>query len=287
MKPILISVFLFVPFALGARWLFVCETLHWCARQNLAPIPVVELKIAMPDGGMRALQVSSYQAGQTTPPRDRYSEALIDSLAKLVDTQLDYALRIEGPVLALEIDDAGSDHAYRNIGIARAAELASALQQRGVDGKRLELDTYATTEAYALVPRLSFQPIVPKAMSDGLPEGEVLVDSMAFLGLRFETNSSALQPSAEFVEYATELVAALNERPELRLSLIGHTDDQAEPGHNDSLGRWRAQAVARYLTQIGLRSPVEVSSMGERQPLAPNTTLEGRYLNRRVEARIR
>ena len=134
---------------------------------------------------------------------------------------------------------------------------------------------------------MSLEPFVPKAMSNGLPEGEILLDSMAFLGLRFGTNSTALEPTPEFVDYATELVEALNGRPNLRLTLIGHTDDQAETSHNDSLGFWRAQAVARYFTQIGLRSPVGISTRGEREPVAPNTTPEGRYLNRRVEARIR
>ena len=285
MKPILVSVFLFVPFALGARWYFVCETLHWCLGAARADLGTVEVDVAMPDGRDRTLGFVPYARGDVGAPRDADTRALLDTLAALVAAQPDYALRIEGPVLAGEHTD--GDVGFRDLGIARAAALASGLQRRGIDGSHLVLGSFRPAAGAPAAPRLAFEPRVPKAMSDGLPIGEILVDSLAFLGLRFETNSTALRPSDEFAAYATELVEALNARPQLRLTLIGHTDDQAESAHNDSLGRWRAEAVARYLTQRGLSTPIAVESRGEREPLAPNDHPEGRYLNRRVEARIR
>ncbi len=286
MKPLLFSFLFFVPFALGARYYFVCDTLHWCGRTSLAATAAVRLTVAMPDGRDRTLAWGVYGEGTATLPVSAAYAAALDSLAVLAKAEQDYALRIDAPVLARE--GYGQRHGrYADLGIARAAAIAAELQARGVPAERLSLQSYLATDTYALVPMFSFQPVVPKSISDGVPDGEdVIVDSFALRGLRFAANSTALQPDEAFVEYAGELVAALNAQPNLRLTLTGHTDDRAEPAHNDSLGRWRAEAVARYLEQIGLARPVEVRSKGEREPIADNATPEGRFLNRRVEARI-
>ncbi len=285
MKPLLFSFLFFVPFALGARYYFVCDTLHWCDRESLAAAAPVRLTVAMPDGRDRQLDWSAYGEHTATLPRSTAHAAALDSLAVLAKAETDYALRIDAPVLAREGYGKRYDR-YADLGIARAAAIAAELQARGVPAERLSLQSYLATGAYALVPMFSFQPVVPKSISEGLPEGDVLVDSFALRGLRFAANSTALQPDEAFMEYAGALVAALNAQPGLRLTLIGHTDDRATPGHNDSLGRWRAEAVARYLEQLGLARPAEVQSMGAREPIGDNATAEGRYLNRRVEARI-
>lgn len=285
MKPLLFSFLFFVPFALGARYYFVCDTLHWCDRETLAATEPVRLNVGMPDGRDRRLDWGAYGENTATLPHSTAHAAALDSLAVLATAESDYALRVDAPVLAREGYGKRYDR-YADLGIARAAAIAADLQARGVPAERLSLHSYLATDGYALVPMFSFQPIVPKAISDGIPEGEVLVDSFALRGLRFEANSTALEPDEAFVAYAAELVTALNAQPALRLTLTGHTDDRAEPGHNDSLGLWRAEAVARYLEQIGLAQPVTVRSMGEREPIADNATPEGRFLNRRVEARI-
>lgn len=285
MKPLLVSLLLFVPFALGARYYFVCDTLHWCGLASLEAEQVLPITVAMPDGRDQQIMLGIFLPGRSRLARTPSLLAALDSLTRMVHRQADYALQIDAPVGSAELEALSSDE-FRDIGVARAAELASELQRRGVDGHKLQLGSHPAQADEPLQLQLSFVPIIPKAMSNGLPEGEILLDSIAFLGLRFETNSTALSPSAEFQTYATELVEALNAKPHLSLALIGHTDDLAESDHNDSLGLWRAQAVAQYLEQIGLQSSISVSTQGERQPIAPNTTLEGRYLNRRVEARI-
>ena len=134
--------------------------------------------------------------------------------------------------------------------------------------------------------RLRFGAAVAKAVGGGLARVALLADSMAQFGLRFGRNSTALDPAPDFVAYADDLVAALNADTALRLHLIGHTDDRSTAAHNDTLGRWRAEAVAAFLQQRGLRADVSVESRGALDPAADNDTPEGRRLNRRVEARI-
>ena len=68
------------------------------------------------------------------------------------------------------------------------------------------------------------------------------------------------------------------------LRSAGHTDDVADEAFNLSLSQARATAVVAALRQRGV--PIDALSakgFGERQPIADNTTDEGRQLNRRVE----
>jgi outer membrane protein OmpA-like peptidoglycan-associated protein len=73
----------------------------------------------------------------------------------------------------------------------------------------------------------------------------------------------------------------------LKLLLVGHTDDQGTSAYNLQLGRQRAAAVRTKLVELGLESErVQISSKGEAQPVAPNATETGRAQNRRVEIRL-
>ncbi len=85
-----------------------------------------------------------------------------------------------------------------------------------------------------------------------------------------------------------EVVPVLNDtgRP---IEIVGHTDAVGGDEANDALSLARARAVEAALVARGLTVPVEVVGMGERQPVAPNETIEGaddpsgRARNRRVE----
>ena len=67
----------------------------------------------------------------------------------------------------------------------------------------------------------------------------------------------------------------------------GHTDSTGPDGYNQGLSERRAEAVQGYLVDHGV-SPSNLSTVGygEAQPVADNSTREGRALNRRVELRV-
>ncbi|MGH9384527.1 MAG: OmpA family protein [Vicinamibacterales bacterium] len=68
----------------------------------------------------------------------------------------------------------------------------------------------------------------------------------------------------------------------------GHTDSAGDEAYNEALGLQRAEAVKRYLYenhQIPLHK-INVISFGERKPVAPNNTRDGRAQNRRVVIKI-
>jgi outer membrane protein OmpA-like peptidoglycan-associated protein len=70
--------------------------------------------------------------------------------------------------------------------------------------------------------------------------------------------------------------------------VVGHTDSTGSDAINNPLSLDRAQAVRDYLTRHGVAGGrIEVEGVGERQPVADNSTAEGRARNRRVEIFLR
>ncbi|MFQ3576628.1 MAG: OmpA family protein [Cytophagales bacterium] len=83
------------------------------------------------------------------------------------------------------------------------------------------------------------------------------------------------------------VVQFLNENPNVKIELSGHTDDVGDDNANLKLSINRAKSVLDYLVSKGINSSRLVSNgYGETMPIAPNDTDEGRQLNRRVEFRI-
>jgi len=98
----------------------------------------------------------------------------------------------------------------------------------------------------------------------------------------FETNSFVLRPTAR--ERLAKVAGILLAYPDLRLEVDGHTDSVGSEAYNQQLSEKRAASVRDYLAQQGIPiSSVVVRGFGKTQPVASNTTAEGRQQNRRVE----
>ncbi len=79
----------------------------------------------------------------------------------------------------------------------------------------------------------------------------------------------------------------LNEYPQAQVEITGYTDSSGPASYNQVLSERRAQAIADYLVAGGIDAGrLSVSGMGEENPVADNSTHEGRALNRRVEVRV-
>lgn len=71
------------------------------------------------------------------------------------------------------------------------------------------------------------------------------------------------------------------------VKITGHTDSTGSPEYNEKLSLRRAEAVRDYLVKLGGNASImQVSGMGESQPVADNKTAAGRALNRRVEVEV-
>jgi outer membrane protein OmpA-like peptidoglycan-associated protein len=103
--------------------------------------------------------------------------------------------------------------------------------------------------------------------------------------ITFDTASSTLRPDFLDVMHAVSLV--LTEYDKTIIEIMGHTDSDGSDAYNLDLSRRRAQAVGNHLVGKGVASMrIVTEGFGERYPVAPNDTVEGKQLNRRVELRL-
>jgi len=100
--------------------------------------------------------------------------------------------------------------------------------------------------------------------------------------ITFATNSSDI--NAGFYPVLDSVALVLDEYNKTVVVVAGHTDSDGADDFNQRLSQRRAQSVSDYLVSRSiLPDRLETVGFGERQPVAPNTTAEGKQLNRRVE----
>ena len=91
-----------------------------------------------------------------------------------------------------------------------------------------------------------------------------------------------MRPDAQPV--LAEVRKLLEQSPDLRLAVQGHTDNQGTPAHNQQLSEARARAVVANLTAAGVApGRLTPAGFGQARPVADNATEAGRAQNRRVE----
>jgi len=103
-------------------------------------------------------------------------------------------------------------------------------------------------------------------------------------GVVFETNKADLLP--ESIPVLEGAVATLNRYPDLKIEVAGHTDSRGSDAYNLDLSARRAATVLKYLRDAGVANPLSSRGYGERQPIASNTSDDGRQQNRRVVLRV-
>jgi outer membrane protein OmpA-like peptidoglycan-associated protein len=114
---------------------------------------------------------------------------------------------------------------------------------------------------------------------------EPLILEKATLDFTFGFNSAEVNDQT--ARYLHDLAEALRDNPELRLRLVGHTDNIGSDKFNIKLSFSRAQKIKDYLVANGIGSSrIFVEGKGMREPLNDNSTKEKRALNRRVELTI-
>lgn len=101
-------------------------------------------------------------------------------------------------------------------------------------------------------------------------------------GIRFDVGKATLRP--ESMGVLNEIHKMLEEHPDVKVSIEGHTDSDGDFDLNQNLSQNRAKTVMNQLVSMGIDSGrVTSKGFGESKPVAPNDTPEGKAENRRVE----
>jgi OOP family OmpA-OmpF porin len=102
-------------------------------------------------------------------------------------------------------------------------------------------------------------------------------------GIYFDVNKDVVKPES----YGTlkDIAAVLNEVPDVKVKIVGHTDSDGDDAKNLDLSKRRAASVKAELAKsFGVNADrIVTDGLGETKPVAPNDTPVNKALNRRVE----
>ncbi len=114
-----------------------------------------------------------------------------------------------------------------------------------------------------------------------IKEGKVVILENIF----FATNSFELSKESE-VELNT-LLKLMNDYPNIRIEISGHTDNTGNYQHNLTLSEKRSNSVKQWLLDKGINANrIVAKGYGDSKPIDTNSTTEGKAKNRRTEFKI-
>ena len=115
--------------------------------------------------------------------------------------------------------------------------------------------------------------------------GCVISQTVELSGVHFEFDKARLMLDSKTV--MSNVAKSLNNEPDVRIIIAGHTDSLGSDVYNKRLSQERAQSVVDFLISQGIDSSrLRAVGYGESKPVADNNTEEGRERNRRVELQV-
>ncbi len=118
----------------------------------------------------------------------------------------------------------------------------------------------------------------PDTRSKLITEGK-----LSTTAIKFDSGSDQLKPESYGI--LKEIADVLKQNPDVKVKIIGHTDNQGKADMNLELSRKRSASVKNALVkEFGIdASRMETDGKGQTEPVDKNDTPEGRANNRRVE----
>ena len=114
------------------------------------------------------------------------------------------------------------------------------------------------------------------------PDPRDVARALSVQVINFSVDDATLpEVNKELLDRAAKIIS---EVPNIKLMIVGHTDGQASDDYNNKLSLARAESVKQYLVSKGVdASKLTTKGMGESEPMADNSTEQGRFHNRRIE----
>lgn len=109
-------------------------------------------------------------------------------------------------------------------------------------------------------------------------DGRVIISG----GLLFAFDSAELNPQSQ--QITAKLAQVMIQNPNLKVAVVGNTDNTGNFKYNIGLSERRANAIVKAIEKDGVSSDRLVGvGVGSLDPIATNDTEQGRAQNRRVE----
>tara|TARA_R110002051_G_scaffold71624_5_gene129404 strand:+ start:42855 stop:43763 length:909 start_codon:yes stop_codon:yes gene_type:complete len=177
--------------------------------------------------------------------------------------------------------------AFPNLGLARANNIKNDLASKGIPtaqintyGKLMDEmiakdGTYWGAASFGLIEKSATDDDELKALYEKIKADPLI--------LYFDTAEASISLDATQRQKVADISRYLDKVAGATTSVVGHTDATGQASTNMRLGQDRADFAKNYLMTNGIaEDKIIASSKGQTQPIANNTTEEGREKNRRT-----
>ncbi|MFA7471530.1 MAG: OmpA family protein [Spirosomataceae bacterium] len=182
---------------------------------------------------------------------------------------------------------------WENLGLARAEEVKTLYTSRGIASNVFFTKGRPSDELVfirdSLWGGIDHQFMEALTLTETrLAEDQKFIDIFKPLDLYFNTGSLTYITTPDNERFLEEARLFLQQNPDHKIILTGHTDREADETGNMELARERTEAVKAILEEFGIAaSQIMVENKGDQEPKSSNDTAEGRAANRRVTMVVR
>jgi len=270
-------IFLFLIWGSGSTYWYVCKIKGFCASKNQTQTSV-KVDKTTPEIVSKPVphDLVYFKAGET-------QAAINDSLQWQAEVKSIKQLQAEGKKLRIEAPyyagEANSSN-FDNLGLARAEAIKKILSK--------SIDSNLILTQGQLLPDSSGE--IPAFIEFGkdrlkwIQDNDLVQEKARKTLIHFPYNSTNAIKNKVIISYLNQVAQKLQKHPDLKLLLVGYTDNIGSDASNKILGMKRANRIKNRLLKKGIEaSRIIVKSEGKNQPIADNNTSEGRKQNRRVE----
>ena len=270
-------IFLFLLWGSGSTYWYVCKIKGFCAPKN-QPQTATKIDKTTPKIAPKPVQhnLVYFKSGETHP-------VINDSLQWQAEVKSIKQLQAEGKKLRIEApyyDGEANPSNFDNLGLARADAIKKILS-KSIDSNLILTQGYLLPHSSGKIPAfIEFG----KDRLKWIQDNDFVQEKAQKTLIHFPYNSTKAIKNKTIISYLDQVGQKLQQHPDLRLLVIGYTDNIGSAASNKILGMKRANRIKDLLLKKGIEaSRIKVKSEGKNQPIVDNNTSEGRKQNRRVE----
>jgi outer membrane protein OmpA-like peptidoglycan-associated protein len=294
MRIFLTGLLIFVCLAIPARWYYVCEIRHNCGDEptEVQPVPRATSLVLM-DGDsiiLEGYEEFAFDSNSVTPIMTNNNKQFLAAVANYLNDNPKKNITITGHFT--ENEKGKSSGINENLGVARARAIEDLLEKAGIEEDRMVID-HQMVSGNILKEPLTFSLYTPEEKPDDYARLQFRFEDMTYSDANFEFGKADFTPGIACLSYLDSLQIVLTDNDDIILSIIGHTDSVGDDKMNHKLGLDRADNAARFIVEnYDVDSVIRTESVGETEPVAPNTNPdgtdneEGRQKNRRVNFKL-